>query len=74
MGARRRLSDPTSCVHAVAKFSPFSGRSPDQVDLEDVRAFQAQYGRVSRRAEVAEAMDYVFKRWGAFGRPRCLDA
>jgi integrase/recombinase XerD len=27
-------------VHAVAKFGRFFGRSPDQLDLEDVRAFQ----------------------------------
>ena len=29
-----------SYVHAVAKFSRFFGRSPEQLDLEDVRAFQ----------------------------------
>jgi integrase/recombinase XerD len=38
----RNLSPATqqSYVHAVAKFSRFFGRSPDQLDLEDVRAFQ----------------------------------
>ena len=40
----RNLSPATqqSYVHAVAKFSRFFGRSPDQLDLEDVRAFQVQ--------------------------------
>jgi integrase/recombinase XerD len=38
----RNLSPATqrSYVHAVAKFSRFFGRSPDQLDLEHVRAFQ----------------------------------
>ena len=38
----RNLSPATqrSYVHAVAKFSRFFGRSPDRLDLEDVRAFQ----------------------------------
>jgi integrase/recombinase XerD len=38
----RNLSPATqrSYVHAVAKFSQFFGRSPDRLDLEDVRAFQ----------------------------------
>jgi site-specific recombinase XerD len=38
----RNLSPATqrSYVHAVAKFSRFFGRSPDHLDLEDVRAFQ----------------------------------
>ena len=38
----RNLAPATqqSYVHAVAKFSRFFGRSPDQLDLEDVRAFQ----------------------------------
>ena len=38
----RNLSPATqqSYVHAVAKFGRFFGRSPDQLDLEDVRAFQ----------------------------------
>src|SRR6187397_3345174 len=38
----RNLSQATqrSYVHAVAKFSHFFGRSPDRLDLEDVRAFQ----------------------------------
>jgi len=38
----RNLSPATqrSYVQAVAKFSRFFGRSPDQLDLEDVRAFQ----------------------------------
>ena len=38
----RNLSPATqrSYVHAVAKFSRFCSRSPDHLDLEDVRAFQ----------------------------------
>ena len=38
----RNLSPATqrSYLHAVAKFSQFFGRSPDRLDLEDVRAFQ----------------------------------
>jgi integrase/recombinase XerD len=38
----RNLSPATqrSYLHAVAKFSRFFGRSPDRLDLEDVRAFQ----------------------------------
>jgi site-specific recombinase XerD len=31
---------PRSYVHAVAKFARFLGRSPETLDLEDVRAFQ----------------------------------
>ena len=39
----RSLSPATqrSYVHAVAKFARFFGRSPEQLDLEDVRAFQS---------------------------------
>jgi integrase/recombinase XerD len=39
----RNLSPATqrSYVHAVAKLARFFGRSPDLLDLEDVRAFQA---------------------------------
>jgi site-specific recombinase XerD len=38
----RNLSPATqrSYLHAVAKFGRFFGRSPDRLDLEDVRAFQ----------------------------------
>ncbi len=38
----RNLSPATqrSYVHAVARFSRYFGRSPDRLDLEDVRAFQ----------------------------------
>jgi site-specific recombinase XerD len=38
----RNLSPATqrSYVHAVAKFDRFFGRSPEKLDLEDVRAFQ----------------------------------
>jgi integrase/recombinase XerD len=38
----RNLSPATqrSYVHAIAKFGRFFGRSPDKLDLEDVRAFQ----------------------------------
>lgn len=38
----RNLSPATqrSYLHAVAKFSRYFGRSPDQLDIEDVRAFQ----------------------------------
>ena len=38
----RNLSPATqrSYVHAVAKFGRFFGRSPECLDLEDVRAFQ----------------------------------
>ena len=34
------LATQQSYVHAVAKFSRFFGRSPDQLDVEDVRVFQ----------------------------------
>jgi site-specific recombinase XerD len=38
----RNLSPATqrSYIHAVAKFARFFGRSPETLDLEDVRAFQ----------------------------------
>jgi integrase/recombinase XerD len=38
----RNLSPATqrSYVHAVAKFSRYFGRSPDQLGLEEIRAFQ----------------------------------
>jgi integrase/recombinase XerD len=38
----RNLSPATqrSYVHAISKFSRFFGRSPNKLDLEDVRAFQ----------------------------------
>ena len=38
----RNLSPATqqSYVYAVAKFSRFSGRSPDQLGVEEVRAYQ----------------------------------
>ena len=38
----RNLSPATqrSYVHAVAKFGRFFARSPDKLDLEDVRTFQ----------------------------------
>jgi integrase/recombinase XerD len=38
----RNLSPATqrSYIHAVAKFARFFGRSPESLDLEDVRAFQ----------------------------------
>ena len=41
----RNLSPATqqSYVHAVAKFSRFFGRSPEQLDLEDVRALGAPF-------------------------------
>ena len=44
----RNLSPATqrSYVHAVAKFSRYFGRSPDRLDLEDVRAYPGP----SRRA------------------------
>lgn len=40
----RNLSPATqrSYVHAVAKFSRYCGRSPDRLDLDDVRNFQVQ--------------------------------
>ena len=47
---RRRIEDMTvrnlspatqrSYLHAVAKFSRYFSRSPDRLDIEDVRAFQ----------------------------------
>jgi len=42
----RNLSPATqrSYVHAVTKFSRFFGRSPDRLDLEDVRTFQVHLG------------------------------
>ena len=45
----RNLSPATqrSYLHAVAKFSRYFGRSPDCLDIEDVRAFQVQL--VSRK-------------------------
>ena len=38
----RNLSPATqrSYLHAVSKFSRYSGRSPERLGLEDVRAFQ----------------------------------
>ena len=38
----RNLSPATqrSYIHAVSKFSRYFGRSPDRLDLEDVRAYQ----------------------------------
>ncbi len=38
----RNLSPATqrSYIHAVAKFSRYFGRSPDELDIEDVRAYQ----------------------------------
>lgn len=38
----RNLSPATQCsyIHAVKRFSQFHSRSPDQLGLEDVRAFQ----------------------------------
>jgi integrase/recombinase XerD len=51
---RRMIADMTVCnlspatqrsyVHAVAKFDRFFGRSPDKLDLEDVRAAHAKAG------------------------------
>jgi site-specific recombinase XerD len=40
----RNLSPATqrSYLHAVAKFSEYFGRSPDRLDLEDVRTYQVQ--------------------------------
>ncbi|MBI2736264.1 MAG: site-specific integrase [Rhodospirillales bacterium] len=40
----RNLSPATqrSYIYAVAKFSRYFGRSPDRLDLEDVRAYQVQ--------------------------------
>ena len=40
----RNLSPATqrSYLHAVAKFSQYFGRSPDRLDLEDVRTYQVQ--------------------------------
>jgi integrase/recombinase XerD len=41
----RNLSPATqrSYLHAVTKFSRYFGRSPEQLDLEDVRAFQVHH-------------------------------
>jgi hypothetical protein len=38
----RNLSPATqrSCLHAVLRFSPYFGRSPDRLGLEDGRAYQ----------------------------------
>ena len=40
----RNLSPTTqrSYLHAVTKFSRYFGRSPDRLDLEDVRSFQVR--------------------------------
>jgi integrase/recombinase XerD len=56
----RNLSPATqrSYVHAVTKFSRFFGRSPDRLDLEDVRAFQVHL--------VAGGMS-----WSAFNQTVC---
>src|SRR5262249_21264465 len=42
----RNLSPTTqrSYVHAVAKFSAYFGKSPDRLDVEDVRAYQVHMG------------------------------
>ena len=40
----RNVSPATqrSYIHAVAKFSQYLGRSPDRLDIEDVRTYQVQ--------------------------------
>ena len=50
---RRRRSDPKSAP--VAKFSRHFGRSPDRLDLEDVRTFQVHLGSLGQRHLVAGA-------------------
>src|SRR3954466_4395254 len=56
----RNLSPATqrSYVHAVAKFARFFGRSPEALDLEDVRSFQVHL--------VAGGMS-----WPALNQPVC---
>ena len=56
----RNLSPATqrSYLHAVTKFSRFFGRSPDRLDLEDVRSFQVHL--------VAGGMS-----WSAFNQTVC---
>jgi hypothetical protein len=39
------LATQRSYLHAVAKFSRYSGRSPDRLGLEDVRAFRCIWCR-----------------------------
>jgi integrase/recombinase XerD len=45
----RNLSPATqrSYVHAAAKFAGFFGRSPETLDLEDVRAFRSTSSRAA---------------------------
>ena len=49
----RNLSPATqrSYLHAVTKFSRYSGRSPDRLGLEDVRAFPPPVARRNRKLQ-----------------------
>jgi len=63
-----------SYVHAVAKFSRYFDRSPDRLDLEDVRAFQVEAFKGSEhrgsrpRAKGGAATALSLH----FGRPACF--
>ena len=75
----RNLSPATqrSYVHAVAKFGRFFGRSPDRLDLEDVRAFQVHLvaGGISWPALNQTGLRSPLPVWGHVeaGRPAGTD-
>src|SRR3954469_22550323 len=58
----RNLSPATqrSYVSAVAKFSRHLGRSPDRLNLDDVRAFQVHCSRLASYWRLARPPRYVF--------------
>jgi hypothetical protein len=61
----RNLSSATqrSYLHAVAKFSRYFGRSPDQLDLEDVRAYSTcnETLRLARYCDVTGAVGCAYR-------------
>ncbi|MER9657953.1 phage integrase N-terminal SAM-like domain-containing protein, partial [Mesorhizobium sp. M0152] len=64
----RNLSPATqrSYVHAVAKFSRYCGRSPDRLDLEDVRAFQEAASAVQPELDAPPATCLIRNHDAAF--------
>ena len=63
----RNLSPATqrSYLHAVSKFSRYSGRSPQRLGLEDVRAFQVYLVAQESKPTVGTADQTVFRFRGA---------
>jgi hypothetical protein len=74
----RNLSPATqrSYVHAVAKFSRYFGRSPERLDLEDVRAFQVHLvaNGISWPALIRRFARCGSSTASASGRPRSRNA